>query len=141
MLSGVLERMEAARFEILIRAQVRPRVSKKARHSATPTATMYPASLPCSFAGSKKEYAVEYVSILGWCRRSGRRSAGVIRTVEALRGMGDVCDAEVTCEHGDANREVPPWTRAGVGEYDLEQCITGVHSVLGDVEPCYTADH
>ena len=54
--------------------------------------------------------------------------------------MGDVCDAEVACEHYDADGEVPPRTGAGVRECDFEESVSGVHSMLGDVEPCWKHD-
>lgn len=57
----------------------------------------------------------------------------VRRTVEALRGVRDVRDAEIACEHEHADGEVQPRTWAGVRERDLDEGEHGVHHVFGDV--------
>ena len=44
--------------------------------------------------------------------------------------MGDIRDAEVACEHRNADWEMPPGTWAGIGEQYLEESVPRVHGML-----------
>ena len=55
--------------------------------------------------------------------------------------MGDIRDAEVACEHRNADREMPPGTGAGIGEQYLKESVPRVHGMLRDIEPCYIEDY